>query len=220
MRPMLNIDEARPTLLELLQRKSIFRDDFTLSSSAKSNYYIDCRLTTLDPEGAWLVGQLMHDLIRKEQAARRVNVNAVGGLTMGADPIALAVGMFSHWAKDAVPVQVFCVRKSPKAHGQTKLIEGNFKRGDGVVVIDDVVTRGESTIAAINAVEKEGGMVVFVAVLVDRQEGGRDKIEAMGHPVVALFTKKDLLGESALVQQGLHEKNLERSAVLMKNRGG
>jgi len=217
---MLNIDEARPTLLELLQRKSIFRDDFTLSSSAKSNYYIDCRLTTLDPEGAWLVGQLMHDLIRKEQAARRVNVNAVGGLTMGADPIALAVGMFSHWAKDAVPVQVFCVRKSPKAHGQTKLIEGNFKRGDGVVVIDDVVTRGESTIAAIHAVEKEGGMVAFVAVLVDRQEGGRDKIEAMGHPVVALFTKKDLLGESALVQQGLHEKNLERSAVLMKNRGG
>ena len=197
MLPMLNIDEARPALLELLQTKSVFRGDFTLSSGAKSNYYVDCKLTTLDPAGIWLVGQLMHDLIRKEQAARRVNVNAVGGLTMGADPIALAIGLYSHWAKDAVPVQVFCVRKSPKAHGQTKLIEGNFKRGDAVVVIDDVVTRGESTIAAINAVEKEGGTVAFVAVLVDRQEGGRDRIEAMGHPVVALFTKQDLLGDHA-----------------------
>jgi len=140
---------------------------------------------------------LMHALIRSEQTARKVVVNAVGGLTMGADPIALAVGMYSHRAKDKPPFQVFSVRKSPKAHGQTKLIEGNFKRGDAVVVIDDVVTRGESTIAAINAVEKEGGTVAFVAVLVDRQEGGRDKIEALGHPVVALFTKKDLLGKHA-----------------------
>src|SRR5882762_1042968 len=197
MRPMLNIDEARPALLELLQTKSVFRGDFTLSSGVKSNYYIDCRLTTFDPKGTWLVGQLMHDLIRKEQTARRVTVNAVGGLTMGADPVALAVGMYSHWAKDESPVQVFSVRKSPKAHGQTKLIEGNFKRGDTVVVIDDVVTRGESTIAAINAVEKEGGAVAFVAVLVDRQEGGREKIEAMGHPVFALFTKGELLGGHA-----------------------
>ena len=198
---MPNIDEARPALLEMLQRKSVFRGDFTLSSRAKSNYYLDCRLTTFDPEGIWLVGQLMHDLIRKEQAARRVVVNAVGGLTMGADPIALAIGMYSYWAKDAVPVQVFSVRKSPKAHGQTKLIEGNFKNGDVVVVIDDVVTRGESTIAAIHAVEQEGGKVAFVALLVDRQEGGRDKIEAMGHRVVALFTKRDLLGDHARPHQ-------------------
>ncbi len=194
---MLNIDEAKAALLNLLQKKSVFHGDFTLSSGAKSNYYIDCRLTTFDPEGAWLVGQLMHSLIRKEQTSRKVNVAAVGGLTMGADPVALAVGMYSHWAKDASPLQVFSVRKSPKAHGQTKLIEGNFKKGDTVVVIDDVVTRGESTIAAINAIEKEGGTVVFVAVLVDRQEGGREKIEAMAHPVFALFTKGELLGGHA-----------------------
>ena len=197
MLPMLNISEARPALLEMLQKKSLFRGDFTLSSGAKSNYYIDCKLTTLDPQGVWLVGQLMRDLIRNEQAARKVEVNAVGGLTMGADPIGLAVGMYSHWTKDAPPWQVFSVRKAPKAHGQTKLIEGNFKKGDAVVVIDDVVTRGESTIAAINAIEKEGGSVVFVAVLVDRQEGGREKIEALGHPVVALFTKDELLGDHA-----------------------
>ena len=201
MPPMLNIDAAKPALLEMLQTKSVFRGDFTLSSGAKSNYYIDCKLTTLDPEGIWLVGQLMHDLIRREEAALRVSINAVGGLTMGADPIALAVGMYSHWAKDAAPAQVFSVRKSPKAHGQTKLIEGNFKRGDVVVIIDDVVTRGESTIAAINAVEREDGKVAFVAVLVDRQEGGRDKIEALGHRVVALFTKRDLLRDHAQSHQ-------------------
>jgi orotate phosphoribosyltransferase len=172
---MLNSDAARTALLALLQRKSVFHGDFTLSSGAKSNYYIDCRLTTFDPEGAWLVGQLMHALIRREQAARKVAVDAVGGLTMGADAVALAIGMHSHWAKDASPLQVFSVRKSPKAHGQTKLIEGNFKAGDSVVVIDDVVTRGDSTIAAINAIEKEGGKVAFVAVLVDRQEGGRER---------------------------------------------
>ncbi len=201
MPPMLKIEEARAALLGLLQTKSVFRGDFTLSSGAKSNYYIDCRLTTFDPEGAWLVGQLMHSIIRKEQAARKATVVAVGGLTMGADPVALAVGMYSHWAKDASPLQVFSVRKSAKAHGQTKLIEGNFKKGDTVVVIDDVVTRGDSTLAAINAVQKEGGTIAFVAVLVDRQEGGREKIEATGHPVVALFNKGELLGDHARSHQ-------------------
>jgi len=194
MAPVPNMDEAKGALLNLLQTRSVFHGDFTLSSGARSNYYIDCRLTTLDPGGAWLVGQLMHFLIRKEQTARKVNITAVGGLTMGADPVALAVGMYSHWTKDASPLQVFSVRKSPKAHGQAKLIEGNFRKGDTVAVVDDVVTRGESTIAAINAIEKEGGRVVFAAVLVDRQEGGREKIEALGHPVVALFTRSELLG--------------------------
>ena len=113
---------------------------------------------------------------------------------MGADPIGLAVGMFSFWVKDAAPLQVFSVRKAPKGHGQTKLIEGNFRKGDTVVVLDDVVTSGESTIAAINAVLKEGGTVAFVAVLVDRQEGGREKIETLGHAVVSLFKRDELLG--------------------------
>jgi orotate phosphoribosyltransferase len=136
----------------------------------------------------------MHALIRGEEAARNVRLNAVGGLTMGADPVALAVGMYSHFARDAAPLQIFAVRKTPKTHGQTRLIEGNFSKGDTVVVIDDVVTKGDSTIAAINAVEKEGGIVAFAAVLVDRQEGGREKIEALGHKVVSLFTRSDLLG--------------------------
>jgi len=195
------MSDPKIELLKLLREKSVFYGDFTLSSGAKSTYYIDCRLTTLDPRGAWLVGQVMRNLIRKEEAAREIRIDAVGGLTMGADPISLAVGMICHWSHDPVPVQTFSVRKTAKAHGQTKLIEGNFKRGDVVVVVDDVVTRGESTLAAIKAVEQEGGKVGFVAVLVDRQEGGRDKIEQMGYPVIAAFERSDLLMEHAKPHQ-------------------
>jgi orotate phosphoribosyltransferase len=184
-------ESKRAELLKLLKEKSVFRGEFTLASGAKSSYYIDCRLTTFDPRGASLVGELMHDLIRKEAESRGVRIDAVGGLTMGADPVALATAMAS--LSGARRLQCFAVRKAPKAHGQTKLIEGNFKKGDTVVVIDDVVTRGESTIAAINAVLNEGGKVAFVAVLVDRQEGGREKIEAMGYTVVSLFKRDDIL---------------------------
>ena len=184
---------AKANLLALLRKKSVFHGDFVLSSGARSTYYIDCRLTTLDPEGAWLVGQVMHSLIRQAAGERKLHINSVGGLTMGADPIALAVGMYSHLMKESPPLQPFVVRKAPKAHGQTKLIEGNFKPGDSVVVIDDVVTKGDSTIAAINAIEKEGGKIAFAAVLVDREEGGRQKIEALGHRVVSAFFRSELV---------------------------
>jgi orotate phosphoribosyltransferase len=185
--------DPKAELLDLLKQKSVFYGDFTLSSGAKSKYYVDCRLTTLDPRGAWLVGRVLHQLIRKEERARNLSIQAVGGLTMGADPIALATGMISCWAEDAMPFQVFTVRKAAKAHGQTKRIEGNFKRGDMVAVVDDVVTRGDSTLAAIQAITEEGGKVAFVAVLVDREEGGRQKIEALGFPVLAVFQRADLI---------------------------
>ena len=181
----------RAELLEILKKKSVFHGEFTLASGAKSTYYIDCRLTTFDPRGATLVGQLMHELIRKEAERRGVKIDAVGGLTMGADPVALATSMASLVSPQ--PMQCFAVRKTPKSHGQTKLVEGNFKKGDTVVVIDDVITRGESTITAINAVVNEGGKVAFIACLVDRQEGGRDKIEGMGYPVVSLFKRDDIV---------------------------
>jgi orotate phosphoribosyltransferase len=188
-----SMNAERTELLGLLRAKSVFHGDFTLSSGAKSKYYIDCRLTTLDARGAWLIGQLMHTLVRREEKSRKLRVNAVGGLTMGADPVALATGLISGWAKDAEPLRIFCVRKAPKGHGQTKLIEGNFKPGDTVVVVDDVVTSGNSTITAINAVTQEGGEVAFAAVLVDRQEGGRERIEAMGCPLLSLFQREELL---------------------------
>ena len=198
---MLTNSKAKSKLLSYLRANSIFHGDFVLSSGARSNYYVDCKLTTLDPEGAWLVGQVMHSLIQSEASSDGVEIDAVGGLTMGADPIALAVGMYSFWAKDTPPLQTFIVRKTPKSHGQTKLIEGNFKRGDTVVVIDDVVTRGDSTISAIRAVEKEGGKVAFVAVLVDRQQGGREKIEELGHRVVSAFVRDELILSDAKSHQ-------------------
>ena len=190
-----NIDDLRAELLGILRRKSVLHGDFTLSSGAKSKYYVDCRLTTLDARGAWLIGQLMHALIRKEEKNRKLRIDAVGGLTLGADPVALSTGMVSSWAGDTEPFRIFCVRKAPKGHGQTKLIEGNFKAGDRVVVVDDVVTSGNSTITAINAVLKEGGQVAFAAVLVDRQEGGREKIESTGYPLLSLFQREELLGD-------------------------
>ena len=190
----LSFSEAKARLLEILRQKSVFYGDFTLASGAKSNYYIDCRLTTLDSEAAWLVGQVLYTLIKERAQQLGLTIMGVGGLTMGADPIALATGMHSFIENPSSPFKAFVVRKAPKGHGQTKLIEGNFKAGDKVVVIDDVVTRGDSTIAAIDAVRREGGEVAFVAVLVDRQQGGRQKIEELGHSVVAAFTKDDLLG--------------------------
>src|SRR6266536_4857557 len=96
---VMTFEESRRQLLELLRSKSVFHGNFTLSSGARSNYYVDCKLTTLDPKGAWLVGQAMHALIRREEKARALTLDAVGGLTMGADPIALAVGMVSEHAR-------------------------------------------------------------------------------------------------------------------------
>lgn len=194
---MLSESKAKAKLQSLLRARSISYGDFVLSSGARSNYYLDCRLTTLDPEGAWLVGQVMYSMIQREASARNMVIDSVGGLTMGADPIALAVGMHSFRVKQTPPLRTFIVRKTPKSHGQARLIEGNFKRGDLVVVLDDVVTSGGSTIAAINAVEKEGGKVAFVAVLVDRQEGGRQKIESLGHRLLSAFDRHDLIQSDA-----------------------
>lgn len=184
----------RAALLQILKSNSVFHGDFVLASGAKSNYYIDCRITTLNPQGAWLVGAIMHEMIRTEAAKRGLKLDAVGGLTLGADPVALAIGMASFQSDPKEFLKVFTVRKSPKAHGQTKLIEGNFQKGHRVVIVDDVVTKGDSTLRAIEAVRAEGGKVELVAVLVDREEGGRAKIEALGLPVLSVFKKADLLG--------------------------
>lgn len=194
-------DDSKTQLLRLLREKSVSYGSFILSSGATSSYYVDCKLTTLSPEGALLVGQVFYRIIHSEQLSLGVQINAVGGLTMGADPISLAVGMFSVEHNPSDYYEVFSVRKSAKEHGQHKLIEGNFHKGDRVVVIDDVITRGESTLKAINAVEQAGGSVEFVAVLVDRQEGGREKIEQRGYKVISVFHKNDLLTDNVSATQ-------------------
>lgn len=186
-------------LLEILVRNSVCRGNFTLASGAQSDLYIDARLTTLDSRGARLIGQVGWKLI-KENTKPGDKIDAVGGLTMGADPIALSIVLAALSDAPSVALQAFVVRKSVKTHGRQKLIEGNFQKGHLVVVIDDVITTGGSTLQAIEAVENAGGRVAFVLVLVDREEGGREAIEKRGHKVVAIFTRTDFIGVNAGLQ--------------------
>ena len=185
--------DPKQELRKLLTEKSVCQGTFTLASGAQSDFYVDAKLTTMDPRGASLVGEVGWNLIKNTSAELGVRVDAVGGLTMGADPIALSIGIAAFADDPHTQLQTFTVRKQAKAHGRHKLIEGNFSEGNSVVVIDDVITTGGSTLQAIDAVESEGGRVTFVLALVDRQEGGRKAIEERGHKVVALFTRADLI---------------------------
>jgi orotate phosphoribosyltransferase len=183
---------SKNQLRALLQKKSVFQGEFTLASGAKSDFYVDARVTTFDPRGACLIGEIGWALVKETSAKLNKNVNAIGGLTLGADPIALSIGIASQRDDSSTPLQVFTVRKAIKEHGRQKRIEGNFSAGDSVVVVDDVITTGGSTIQAIEAIEAANGRVAFVIVLVDREEGGRQNIERLGHVVVAIFTRSDL----------------------------
>lgn len=187
-------------LHDLLVKKSVCEGRFVLASGAESDFYVDAKLTTLNPRGAWLVGQLGWKLITETAAKLPARVDAVGGLTMGADPIALSIGLAALSSDSSTALQTFTVRKKIKEHGRHKMIEGNFSEGDSVVVIDDVITTGGSTLQAIDAVEAAKGHVAFVLVLVDREEGGRKSIEQRGHKVVALFTRTDLIGAHAVTR--------------------
>ena len=179
-------------LYKILKEKSFFTGDFTLASGKKSNYYIDCRLTTLDPEGACLVGAAIRKTVNDKCKEMGISIDSIGGLTLGADPIALSASMASYQAEDDKTLKPFVVRKAPKEHGKGKQIEGGFKEGDSVVALDDVITTGGSTLKAIEAIENEGGKVEFVLVLVDRQEGGKEIIEESGYKVFSLFTRDEL----------------------------
>ena len=182
---------ARQSLLELLRRKSVIYGDFTLASGKKSDFYCDARLTTLDPRGAVWLGEVAWTLIKEKAAALGVSPVAIGGLTMGADPVALAIGIGS--VRDGGQgLQCFSIRKQAKAHGRAKLVEGNFKAGDSVIVVDDTITTGGSTLEAIDKIRAEGGHVAFALVLVDRSEGGLEAIEATGVPVIAIFSRADI----------------------------
>lgn len=189
----MSLQQDREELRQILKSKSVKTGKFTLASGKESDLYVDCRVTTLDSRGAVLVGRVLHDLFRREEAARGLKIGSLGGLTMGADPITLAVAMSSSMAGDNPPVQAFVVRKEPKGHGRGKRIEGNFLPDQPVVVVDDVITTGGSTLKAIEAIEEEGGKVAFALILVDRNEGGREAIESAGYPVVAAFSRADLV---------------------------
>ena len=181
----------RERLRDLLRERSVRRGDFVLASGARSSYYVDCRITATAAEGQVLIGALGFELLR----GSGLQPDVVGGLTMGADPVSYAIAHAS-WGSDR-PVDAFTVRKQPKEHGTGKRIEGNFSAGQRAVVIEDVITSGGSALQACDAVEAEGGAVVGVLALIDREAGGREAIEARGYPVFSVFTISELLGDDA-----------------------
>ena len=198
---MPNLSDLKSDLLQALAEKSVRRGSFTLASGAQSDLYVDAKLTTLDPRCALLVGKIGWELIKQTAAEKHLRIDAVGGLTMGADAIALSIGIAAHLDSPALTPRIFNVRKKTKEHGLRKHIEGNFSAGDAVVVVDDVITTGGSTIEAIDKIEADGGKIAFAIVLVDRQEqNGRANIEARGCPVVAIFNRQEVLAADARKQ--------------------
>lgn len=174
-------------LVRLLAARSARRGNFTLASGRQSSLYIDARLTTMTPEGQRLIGRLGLEALR----AASWLPDAVGGLTLGADPIAYAI---CHSSADSErPLKAFTVRKEPKAHGTGKQVEGPLVSGDRVVIVEDVITTGGSASRAIEAVRREGAIPLGVLALVDREEGGRESIESLGLGVRALTTASELL---------------------------
>ncbi len=161
---------------------------FKLASGNMSSYYFNCKPTTLNPEGMYLVGALMYDLIRSRKSWK---VKGIGGLTLGADPISNAIAYTSYRKDD--PLESFVVRKEPKKHGTMLWVEGNVTKGDKVIIVEDVVTTGGSTIKAIDRAKKCGLKVLGVVVLIDRQEGGREAIRKKGVPVQVLFTREEIM---------------------------
>jgi orotate phosphoribosyltransferase len=193
MTPATDLASRRAQLADLLVRRSVRRGHFTLASGRTSDLYIDARLTTMHPDGLALIGPLALEMLRASDWGR--GVTAVGGLTLGADPISYAISYASALAGESTrhtPLRAFTVRKEAKAHGTGKLVEGPFISGDRVAIIEDVITTGGSARRAIESVRAAGGQVAGVLALVDREEGGREAIEAMDLPVLALVLRGDI----------------------------
>lgn len=176
-------------LLEIIRRESIQFGDFTLASGQKSKYYIDIRRTSLYPQGLNLISRIILNEIDC------LNIDSIGGPTIGADPIVSGVVLLSAGTKK--PLGGFLIRKEKKGHGTGKKIEGCFSKGSKTVLVEDVITSGASTINAIAAIEAEGGEVLMVIAVIDRMQGGREKIEKEGYKFKSLFTSSDILGEKS-----------------------
>ena len=183
--------QFRRRLLKKLEASFIYNTEpiFTLSSGRKSHFYIDCKRVTLDFEGAYFVGQLILDSISG------LGAGAIGGRTLGADPIATAVSLLSYAGDNPIPA--FIVRKDPKpfapAGGASAYIEGNLPKGTRVVVVDDVLTGGQATERTLQVLKEAECEIVKVIALVDRKEGGREYLESKGYTVDTIFTVEDLL---------------------------
>jgi len=185
---------------------ALLEGEFTLSSGKKSNHYFDGKMVTLSTEGAYLVGKVVFDELVG------IDVDAVGGLAIGADPIATAVALVSHL--EGKPIPAFIVREEPKQHGTRKKIEGHIKEGFRVAIVDDVITGGRSIDKAIEAVQEAGCEVVKVIALVDRHEGGSDKLRAAGYNFSSIIdlwpTGKVTIGKPSTVTREVREGILRR----------
>jgi orotate phosphoribosyltransferase len=174
-------------LVAMLASRAARHGSFTLTSGRHANLYVDARLVTMSPDGLATIGAL--GLASLRQAGWIAD--AVGGLTLGADPVSYALAYASALA--GTPLRAFTVRKEVKSHGTGKLIEGPFREGDRVVVVEDVITTGGSAIRAAEAVRGAGGTVLGVLTVVDREEGGRETLNAAGFPVIALARAAEIM---------------------------
>ena len=177
----------RELLTMLLAERSSKKGHFILASGLESQFYVDARLTTMSPDGLATIGRLGLTVLGEAGW----QVDSVGGLTLGADPVSYAISYAS--ASSSHPLRAFTVRKEAKTHGTAKLIEGPFVPGDRVAVIEDVITTAGSALRAIEAVRAAGGTVSGVLAVVDREEGGREKLESAGLPVIALTTAGEIM---------------------------
>jgi orotate phosphoribosyltransferase len=180
-------NEDLKQLRELLLDRSVKRGDFILASGQRSDYYIDARLTTMSGRGQLLIGRL--GLAAIEAAGWRPD--AVGGLTLGADPISYAIAHAA--ARAGKPLDAFTVRKDAKAHGTGKLIEGGFEPGMSVVIVEDVITTGESALRAARTIAAAGGKILGVLAVIDREQGGRERLKEAGYAVTCLAGTSDLI---------------------------
>jgi orotate phosphoribosyltransferase len=181
--------DTRQQLVTLLAQRSAKRGPFVLSSGRTSDLYIDARLTSMSAEGLALIGSLGLAAIR--DAFDSPPIDSVGGLTLGADPIAYAIAYAS--ATSSHPVQAFAVRKEPKAHGAGRQVEGAFSPGDRVVVVEDVITTGGSALKAVDVLRAHQADVAGILALVDREEGGRELLERAGLRVISLARSSEIL---------------------------
>ncbi|HEV7742208.1 MAG TPA: orotate phosphoribosyltransferase [Pseudolysinimonas sp.] len=182
--------DARGQLIEYIAGEAVFHGDFTLTSGKKATYYIDLRKVSLDHRVAPLIGQVMVDLIADVRGADGRRVDAVGGLTMGADPVAAAV--LHQGVARGLTYDAFVVRKEPKDHGRGKQVEGPDLAGKSVIVLEDTSTTGGSPLKAIEALLKVGAEIAAVAVVVDRATGAREVIEGAGYRYLAAIDLHDL----------------------------
>lgn len=179
------VPDVRAELLTVLRERAVLRGDFTLTSGARSEYYLDARVVTLSAEGAYLVGHAFWEALRES------DIEGVAGMSVGADPIVTAIAVVS--AGSSRPLDAIIARKQRKEHGAQRLLEGPWHAGMRVAVVDDTFTTGASALEAAAAVEAEGGVVEGIYALIDREQGARSAIEAAGYSFSSLYTASELM---------------------------